>query len=390
MATRGTLYRCNLFSFAGPQTRGVESHWTQGLVPIGERDVRSGEPVELYVKIDVSQQTVSSAPHIRFDVLEEDFLLTGGLDDRVVTLLGTDTPPPDDDFSVRPRISISAEIPVGETIEEAVERFKVRNADSYANHLLVYTDSGSSPGVVHLITWWIAERVEDWANAELYFIVNVDGEFEDQSDVISVSPERFVPPPILPDVSWPELQGISWEDDSAAPGDLVSFEIEGRGLQPGIHVGVTLADEVGDIVDQFDVPILRGPRHLGYWRVPANPGELYHLRAELAGRELSTRRPLSIKRTFKFRLDVPFARGVDDSLSPVAYRVLDQNGVVVREGTTSLGREVELPDLPGSDLELELEGVEIISVSDAPVATPPDVPPAIGRFFRIVELGKET
>lgn len=385
MALRGTLYRCHLFSFAGPQTAGVESRWTRGLAPIGDRVVRSGEPVELYVKIDASRNPVADPPKVRFDVLEEDYLLTGGLDDRVVTILGTDTPPPEEEFSVRRRITVPAEIAAGETPAEAVERFRTRNPDSYESHLLVYTEPGSA--TVHMVTWFVAERVEDWAKSELYFIVNVDGSFEDQSDVISVSPDRFVPPPEPLDVSWPEIEGVAWADEKSRPGELAPFEIEGRGLQRGVHVGITIGDEHGDVVDRFDVPILGRPPHLGHWRVPSAPGQRYSLRADLGGREVSARRPLVVERSLKFRLDVPFARGREGSRD-VAYRVLDRAGAVVKEGVISPGRSLSLPDLPGAGLELELEGLEITSVADLPESPRPDVPSALGRFFRIVELGE--
>lgn len=385
MALRGTLYRCHLFSFAGPQTEGVSSRWTQGWSPVGDRVIRSGEQVELYVKVDALKNPVGEQPRVRFDVLEEDYLLTGGLDDRVVTILGTDTPPPEEDFPVRRRITVTADISADETFAEAVERFKLRNPDSYDDYLLVYTEPSSS--TAHIVTWFLAERVEDWANAELYFIINVDGRFEDQSDVISVSPQRFVPPRELPDISWPEIEGVAWTAETSRPGELVPFEIQGHGLQQGIHVGVSIGDEHGDEVDRFDVPILGRPPHKGHWRVPSDPGERYSLRANLAGRDVSARRPLAVERSLKFRLEVPFADGANNS-SSVRYRVLDRAGTVLREGAITPGRSLELPDLPSSALELELEGVEITSVADVPTSAAPDVPPAVGRFFRIVELGE--
>jgi len=98
MALRGKLYHCHLFSFAGPQTEGVISNWTQNLIPIDEDEVISGEKVQLYVAIDGRHHDLTDKSQIRFDLIEQDHFLTGGPDDLIVSLLGTGATQPDADF----------------------------------------------------------------------------------------------------------------------------------------------------------------------------------------------------------------------------------------------------------------------------------------------------
>jgi hypothetical protein len=41
----------------------------------------------------------------------------------------------------------------------------------------------------HVLTWWRAQRVADFANAEMYFLVNIDGTIEDGAEqILDVSP----------------------------------------------------------------------------------------------------------------------------------------------------------------------------------------------------------
>ena len=161
--SRPWLYRCHLFSFGGPQTEGVRSRWTQELEPVGERELRSGEPMEIYVQIDRTRRSLPADPKIRFDILEQDYLLTGGFDDRVATVLGTGTPPPDEDFPRRERVTTTRELRAGETVAQAVATFRARLPETFAGHILVLNAPASDAPSTHFLTWWTAERAEDWA-----------------------------------------------------------------------------------------------------------------------------------------------------------------------------------------------------------------------------------
>jgi hypothetical protein len=191
MTTRSTLYRCHLFTFGGPQSTGIESRWTHDLIPIGDAEVLSGEEVELYAKVDAEAQTLTPQSKIRFDILEEDFLLTGGLDDRVVSLVGTGAAVTEPEFPTVERTTVFREIAAGETPHAALDAFR-RTTGSYRDQILVLTEkSGSNgdakPSHYHVVGWWIAERVKDWANSEMYFIAAIDDAEDKSEDTIDVS-----------------------------------------------------------------------------------------------------------------------------------------------------------------------------------------------------------
>ncbi|HEX5835708.1 MAG TPA: M14 family zinc carboxypeptidase, partial [Pyrinomonadaceae bacterium] len=86
---RGSCYRCHFFSYAGPQTKGVLSQWTQHLQPFGDRVALTGEVVELFTTISPDVYPITDQARIRFDILEQDHALTGARDDIIGSLLGT-------------------------------------------------------------------------------------------------------------------------------------------------------------------------------------------------------------------------------------------------------------------------------------------------------------
>lgn len=188
---RGALYRCNLFNFGGftvspgskgPQTRGVVSHWTKGLEPVGEREVFTGEVVEMLVRITDGVYPLGRGTRVRFDILEEDYLLTGELDDFIVSYVGPGTPRPADFTAVRKKTQYRCLQP-GETLKTAVEAFRNSHTTDYGDYILLLEQRGAPP-VYAIVAWWTAERLEDYLNSEFYFIVNVDDRLEDQSDLI--------------------------------------------------------------------------------------------------------------------------------------------------------------------------------------------------------------
>lgn len=188
MARRGTLYRCHLFSFGGPQTEGVISHWTQNLVSIGDDEVMSEEEVELYISIDRGNYEVSSEAHIRFDILEQDYLITGGLDDKIVSILGTGASQPDSDYRTENKITEFFRLSELMPLQVFIRNYKQQYPDEFQNHILVLEDTISDHTIYHIVTWWTAQRLADFLNSEFYFIVNIDEQFEDQTeDILNVS-----------------------------------------------------------------------------------------------------------------------------------------------------------------------------------------------------------
>ncbi len=188
MATRGTLYRCHLCSFLfggdGPQSEGLQSMWTLATEPVGEQKVRNGSVVGLFVAVRDGTSIDIDTP-IRFDVLEEDFLLTGGTDDLVVTILGSEALPPEEGFpETQRRVTLTWTIAPGDTPEQAIADFIETYPTDYSDYLLVLQDPVESD-TTYLVTWWKAKYAEELTpTAEHYFIVNVAGDLEDQSDAI--------------------------------------------------------------------------------------------------------------------------------------------------------------------------------------------------------------
>lgn len=184
MTKRGLLHRCHLFSFSGPQTEGVESEWTQSLAPIGDEEVLSGELVELHVKVDGALHPLASSARIRLDILEEDWFLTGGNDDAVLSIMGTSASPPEGDFQKEQRTTVHRVPSIGADLPAALRDYKAEVGQAYASQVLLLEVPGEKASTFHIVAGWTAERLEDYANSELTFIVNVDDEFEDQTEQI--------------------------------------------------------------------------------------------------------------------------------------------------------------------------------------------------------------
>ncbi len=186
MATRSpSLYRCHLFSYAGPQSAGLTSQWTQGLQPVGDRVVRTGERVQLHVIVD-DAASVSATTKVRFDILEQDFLLTGGLDDRIVEYVGTGAAPSDEPFTREQKTTVYRQLAAGAQLDAAVRDFE-EEQDDVTKSILIAKEAGA--GKAHVLAWWVAARLEDLLESEYYFIAVLDG-VEDQSDpVLNVTAE---------------------------------------------------------------------------------------------------------------------------------------------------------------------------------------------------------
>lgn len=186
--TLGFLWkRVHLFTFDKPQAEGVESRWTRDLQPIGATEVQSGELVELLSSVD-ARHRVSGASGIRFDILEEDFFLTGGLDDLVVSLAAPNAAPPQDGFERLPRATVFHQLTGAETLATYVATFKAAHPH-YDTFILIVAEPAGPAAKTHVLTWWRAQRVADYANAEMYFLLNIDGAIEDGTEqILDVSP----------------------------------------------------------------------------------------------------------------------------------------------------------------------------------------------------------
>jgi hypothetical protein len=117
--------RVHLFTFDKPQVEGIESRWTRDLQPVGAAEVLSGELVELVSSVD-SRHRVSGGSGIRFDILEEDFFLTGGLDDLVVSLAAANAAPPQDGFERLPRTTCFISSPARRRSRPTLRRSRPR------------------------------------------------------------------------------------------------------------------------------------------------------------------------------------------------------------------------------------------------------------------------
>lgn len=208
MAKRGTLYRCHLFSYGGPQTEGITSQWTKNLQPISDREVRSGELIEMLVKITNGALRLNENTKVRFDILEEDHLLTGGLDDRIVSYVGTLAGNPTESFPSIRKKKTHFESEWGMIgLQQTVKSFKQSHITDWFDHILIVEESFAGTTKYYVLTWWMAERLEDFLNSEFYFIVNVDDAFEDQSEEILGVTETPADPVEVWPVGNPEQQG---------------------------------------------------------------------------------------------------------------------------------------------------------------------------------------
>jgi hypothetical protein len=96
-AVGGVYRRAHLFSFSKVSAEGVYPAFTRDLRPIHEDGLTGGHLVELWCILDESQPAyrLTANSRIRFDILEEDFLLLGGLDDQVLSIVGIGAVAPD-------------------------------------------------------------------------------------------------------------------------------------------------------------------------------------------------------------------------------------------------------------------------------------------------------
>jgi hypothetical protein len=81
------MRRVHLFRYDTTQADGVSSRW------VSTFPATAGRLLTLHSILD-SRHDVGAGARVRFDVYEQDHLLVTGLDDQVVSLLGTNAAPP--------------------------------------------------------------------------------------------------------------------------------------------------------------------------------------------------------------------------------------------------------------------------------------------------------
>ena len=171
----GLLRRVHVFGFGKVQAAGVASRWTRDLAAVGEAEVAAGELVELWSTLE-GGEAVTATTKVRFDVLEEDWLFTGGLDDQLVSLAGPGATAPDGFTRLDRRIAVVALGP-RETVAEAVATFVGANPADFDEAILVVQDRTPELGrpVTHVVTWWrTAREGELLTDPELYFVLDLD------------------------------------------------------------------------------------------------------------------------------------------------------------------------------------------------------------------------
>ena len=183
------MHRLHIFSGAKARAPGVASRWTQNLSPVGTRVISGGDLVELVAVLD-SRFDISAASVVRFDILEEDFLFFGGLDDQVISLLGTGATAPGG-FTSQQQTTQFHVLTADDTLESFVRDFRLQHPADFERFVLVVRDAVTGPlgppppppdpdRQSYLITWWRAQQVEDIGDrSEMYFNAVVEGLPED-------------------------------------------------------------------------------------------------------------------------------------------------------------------------------------------------------------------
>lgn len=362
MATRGALYRCHLFSFTGPQTEGVVSRWTQNLEPIGERVVRTGERVELYTVVEGQRGALGESTKIRFDLLEEDFLLSGGLDDKVLSFVGRGAAAPDEGFAVHPRSTFFFSLAAGEAFADGIRRHRDEGTLVSDEAIVIAAETAASGRRYHVLTWWTAERLEDSADAEIYFIVNIDDEIESTADTMHVSPQRAESAASSVVEAASPLTRARWSQDRARPGDMAELVVEGAGLEEGMAIAVEIRHaDSGELVDAFDfVAIGEGPPFRTEWRVPDVPLAAGYVFGASLYETSVVSGLLAITGTLRVRLT-----SVDGSPLPdVAYALVANDGTTMRQGRTNADGLVIERDVPPTFGELQIDEYQIADVQE--------------------------
>jgi N-acetylmuramoyl-L-alanine amidase len=167
--------RLHIITADTPQAPGVTCAWQVDQAPVGDRVVAAGELVELRVTLD-HDHPLTAGSGVRFDVLEFDWLFTGGFDDPVVSLNADPGNPPDGGFTTLDRALVEANTGGAvRTVEDAINEYRVAHPADFEQSILVVREPDHPDiGRTHAVAWWRAVH-EDEAEPTLYFLTELGG-----------------------------------------------------------------------------------------------------------------------------------------------------------------------------------------------------------------------
>ncbi len=191
LASIGLLWeRFHLITSDTVQTAGVTSTWTQNLEPIGSRVVAAGELVELHVSLE-HDHVLPPDPGLRFDILEFDWLFSGGFDDPVSSLTTPGAPAPTGDFTILERLVSESDFTGRRTLRDVVDAYRIRHADDYEKGVLVVRETDlPESGRTHVIAWWRTKRIDE-ADPSLYFVAEIPGLRDSSTAPLKVGPAEI-------------------------------------------------------------------------------------------------------------------------------------------------------------------------------------------------------
>ena len=381
MERRSRLYRCHLFSYGGPQTEGVVCQWTQNLEAIGERVALSGEVVEISVTVDGSAYTLDANTRVRFDILEQDHILTGGIDDQIVSIVGTDASAPSEGFTICNKTTQFHSLDTDLPLINFVNNFKSTYRDTYQDQILILEQQRDDVQSYLILTWWTAERIGDLRNSEFYFIINVDDQFDDKcEEILNVSPaetteeeelsassERLISGPDLNSIPLSELVfDIRWVTDHDGaigfPGDTVRLEADyERAYSPNAPRFLILVDSlVGHQVATLE-PELNDGLLQANWIVSLSRNLVLPARFILAYSDLDD----IVLSNSRFEVhDILEAQILDENgepLSHMPWRARLVEGNDIHEGFTDQNGRLRKENVLAGRYELEIDGCILIS-----------------------------
>jgi hypothetical protein len=189
MTSLGAMWdRAHIFTFSKDEAEGVTPRFTRDLRPVPETGMTGGHLLELYAVVD-ERYELDAAARIRLDVLEEDWLFSGGLDDRIVSLAGTGAGPPEPGATITQVPTRAFDLPAERDFAWFVEEYKRTNAD-FADSILVVreTPAANAPGVrrTHVLGWHRFENDDIGSVSEVYFLLDVADRFRASSPVVEI------------------------------------------------------------------------------------------------------------------------------------------------------------------------------------------------------------
>ncbi|HET9227507.1 MAG TPA: prealbumin-like fold domain-containing protein [Thermoanaerobaculia bacterium] len=421
------LYLCNLIPLWEKDDDRLAVDWQRERATVGtpaEMRVTVRAPVVL----DPADNTLS----VLFDVYESDFLLTGGFDDRMASIGSADSD--DERYDRRPLRCIGASEPIADADRMRFIFLSPLASPSGKN------GDGKNDVETLVRAWW---RVEDQADtvgsSEFYFdvAVNLGGDtMEERSDhELELAPagafgsgldRRGADPDAFADLvapARPVLEAAGWTADHATLGQEVELVARVRGALAGQTARfLVLADRNNPedpdqalatraavaeddaaspqdaVLEQFDVPVVRGEARVR-WALPPLIAErdVYALRCvvQLADRQdpaagvaaegdrIALHARLELRAPLRLRL-------VDSRGKPLAGMsyTLRRAGdpEVVATGRTDRDGQITVPDLPGADYLVDVNGLAVLGASEPEYVPPPRQPKRV--VISMVELAR--